>query len=181
MVDSLPPSVAPPEPEAARQTDLVVGPICAALSFLTILPCPRRTFSALEMGRAVAYFPLVGLLIGALVMFSAVVVLARVPFAVAAALVLTFWVTITGALHLDGFLDCRGKPIWSSVVRHLREDRAEQLEARAVNDQDWDVGLHLVFTDKAAHDAYQEDPMHVKFVEENKPGWAAVRVFDSLV
>jgi hypothetical protein len=52
---------------------------------------------------------------------------------------------------------------------------------RDVNDRNWDVGLHIVFTDKAAHDAYQEDPMHVKFVEENKPGWAAVRVFDSLV
>lgn len=53
--------------------------------------------------------------------------------------------------------------------------------ARDVNDRDWDVSLHLVFVDKAAHDAYQTDPMHVKFVEENKPNWAAVRVFDSLV
>jgi hypothetical protein len=52
---------------------------------------------------------------------------------------------------------------------------------REVNVRDWDVGLHLVFTDKAAHDAYQTDPMHVKFVEENKPNWAGVRVFDSYV
>lgn len=52
---------------------------------------------------------------------------------------------------------------------------------RDVNVRDWDVGLHLVFVDKAAHDAYQTDPMHEKFVEENKPTWAGVRVFDSLV
>jgi len=52
---------------------------------------------------------------------------------------------------------------------------------REVNDRDWDVGLHLVFVDKAAHDAYQDDPTHNKFIEENKPNWAAVRVFDSLV
>ena len=52
---------------------------------------------------------------------------------------------------------------------------------RDVNDRDWDVGLHLVFVDKAAHDAYQDDPTHVKFVAENKANWAAVRVFDSLV
>ena len=52
---------------------------------------------------------------------------------------------------------------------------------REVNDQNWDVGLHLVFVDKAAHDAYQDDPMHEKFVAENKPTWAGVRVFDSLV
>jgi hypothetical protein len=53
--------------------------------------------------------------------------------------------------------------------------------ARDVNDQNWDVGLHLVFDSKASHDNYQDDPMHVKFVSDNKAGWASVRVFDSYV
>lgn len=52
---------------------------------------------------------------------------------------------------------------------------------RDVNDRDWDVGLHLVFADKAAHDAYQEDETHNRFIDENKANWAKVRVFDSLV
>jgi hypothetical protein len=52
---------------------------------------------------------------------------------------------------------------------------------REVNDRGWDVGLHLVFTDKAAHDAYQTDPSHVRFVDEQKYNWARVRVFDSYV
>jgi hypothetical protein len=52
---------------------------------------------------------------------------------------------------------------------------------RPVNDRDWDVGLHLVFVDKAAHDAYQDDPTHQRFIDEMKANWAAVRVFDSLV
>jgi quinol monooxygenase YgiN len=52
---------------------------------------------------------------------------------------------------------------------------------REVNDLDWDVGLHLVFVDKAAHDAYQVDPDHQRFIDENKPTWAKVRVFDSYV
>ena len=52
---------------------------------------------------------------------------------------------------------------------------------RDVNDQNWDVGLHLVFDSKASHDAYQDDPAHTRFVEENKPNWAGVRVFDSTV
>lgn len=52
---------------------------------------------------------------------------------------------------------------------------------RAVNDLDFDVGLHLVFTDLAAHDAYQEAPRHVQFVEDNKATWKKVRVFDSNV
>lgn len=52
---------------------------------------------------------------------------------------------------------------------------------RPVNDRDWHVGLHLVFVDKAAHDAYQDDATHNKFIDEQKPNWAGVRVFDSLV
>jgi len=52
---------------------------------------------------------------------------------------------------------------------------------RDVNDRNWDVGLHLVFVDKAAHDAYQEDATHNRFIDENKANWASVRVFDSLV
>jgi len=52
---------------------------------------------------------------------------------------------------------------------------------RDVNIRDWDVGLHIVFIDKAAHDAYQDDATHNKFIDENKANWAGVRVFDSLV
>lgn len=52
---------------------------------------------------------------------------------------------------------------------------------RDVNDRDWHVGLHLVFADRAAHDAYQDDPTHNRFIDENKATWAKVRVFDSLV
>jgi hypothetical protein len=52
---------------------------------------------------------------------------------------------------------------------------------RDVNVRDWDVGLHLVFVDKEAHDHYQTDHQHEQFIAENKPNWASVRVFDSLV
>jgi hypothetical protein len=52
---------------------------------------------------------------------------------------------------------------------------------REVNDLEWDVALHLVFTDRTAHDAYQDDPIHNQFIAEQKPYWAKVRVFDALV
>lgn len=52
---------------------------------------------------------------------------------------------------------------------------------REVNVRDFDVGLHLVFTDQAAHDQYQEAPKHYQFIDENKENWAGVRVFDSIV
>lgn len=52
---------------------------------------------------------------------------------------------------------------------------------RPVNDLDFDVALHVVFDSKASHDIYQEAPLHIKFVEENRETWAKVRVFDSAV
>ena len=52
---------------------------------------------------------------------------------------------------------------------------------RPVNDLDWHVGLHLVFADRASHDAYQGDPTHNRFIREMKGNWARVRVFDSSV
>jgi hypothetical protein len=50
---------------------------------------------------------------------------------------------------------------------------------REVNDRDFDVGLHIVFRDQAAHDQYQDAPLHLQFIEENKANWKKVRVFDS--
>jgi Stress responsive A/B Barrel Domain len=52
---------------------------------------------------------------------------------------------------------------------------------RPVNDRDFDVGLHVLFADQAAHDRYQDAPRHVQFVEENKDTWRRVRVFDSVI
>ena len=50
---------------------------------------------------------------------------------------------------------------------------------RDVNDLDFDVALHLVFKDKASHDAYEVHPEHLKFIEAGKANWTKVRVFDS--
>ena len=52
---------------------------------------------------------------------------------------------------------------------------------RPVNNQIYDVGLHVVFADKAAHDAYQTAPRHLTFIAENKDSWEAVDIFDSYV
>jgi len=56
--------------------------------------------------------------------------------------------------------------------------RVEELQ-RDVNDHEFDVGLHVVFENKAAHDKYQEHERHLEFIEKNRENWAQVRVFDS--
>jgi len=52
---------------------------------------------------------------------------------------------------------------------------------REVNDSEFHVALHVVFEDRASHDAYQDDPQHHAFIDENEGNWASVRVFDSIV
>jgi hypothetical protein len=52
---------------------------------------------------------------------------------------------------------------------------------RPVNDQEFDVSLHIIFDTRLSHDRYQDAPLHHTFVDENKENWAKVRVFDSEV
>ena len=79
--------------------------IRGAFSFLTIVPLGIS--GARQPGRAFAWYPLVGLFIGALL----VGISSMAPFTrdLNALIVLVVWVMITGGLHLDGFGDsCDG-------------------------------------------------------------------------
>lgn len=49
---------------------------------------------------------------------------------------------------------------------------------RDVNDRDFDVALHIVFQNKAAHDQYAKAARHMKFIDETQETWKKVRVFD---
>jgi adenosylcobinamide-GDP ribazoletransferase len=84
--------------------------LIAALQFLLITPAfVRRPFTASEMGQSVAFYPLVGLLLGALLAGVDALLAYLWPVPVRSALVLALWVILTGGLHLDGFLDsCDG-------------------------------------------------------------------------
>jgi quinol monooxygenase YgiN len=50
---------------------------------------------------------------------------------------------------------------------------------RDVNDRNYEIALHVVFEDHAAHDAYQIAPRHKQFIAECKAMWKQVRVFDA--
>jgi adenosylcobinamide-GDP ribazoletransferase len=82
-----------------------------ALTFLTTMPLPSFSAEALSlyrgsMGRAFAWYPLVGLLIG-LLLSGIAGVLAWTPLGVPvqAGLLLLLWVWVSGGLHLDGVMD----------------------------------------------------------------------------
>jgi adenosylcobinamide-GDP ribazoletransferase len=84
--------------------------LIAAFQFLTIFPTfIKRMFTSQEMGRAVAWFPLVGVVLGLALYslnYSARLIF---PASVSAALTLFGWVIFTRAFHLDAFMDtCDG-------------------------------------------------------------------------
>jgi adenosylcobinamide-GDP ribazoletransferase len=105
-----------------------------AIQFLTVAPpLIRGSLSETELGRAVGYFPLVGLLIGGFLVGVDRLLALFLPPGVSAALVLTAWILCTGALHLDGFLDtCDGLFGGRTPEERLRILRDERVGAFAV-------------------------------------------------
>lgn len=75
-----------------------------AVQFLTRLPTPRLEIDAATRGTSVVFYPLVGLLIGGLLLLVHWP-LATADVALQAALLLLAWVLVTGGLHLDGLAD----------------------------------------------------------------------------
>lgn len=82
-------------------------PVLAAFHFLTTLPLPGgHQLRDEDWGRATAWYPLVGLALGAILAGLDWALRRLWPPGVAAALLLAAWVALSGALHLDGLVDC---------------------------------------------------------------------------
>lgn len=87
-----------------------MGDFLRALGLLTTLPVRPQWDETVKPGRAMAWYPAAGLIVGALPGLLAFAlarfgVTDRAPL-LSAALVLAAWVALTGGLHLDGWADC---------------------------------------------------------------------------
>ena len=82
----------------------------AALKFLTIIPLPwRREASPQELEGSIGYFPVIGLIIGLILAGLNWLLSLFLPSAVVNGLLIVSMAVISGALHLDGFVDtCDG-------------------------------------------------------------------------
>lgn len=105
--------------------------IFAAFQFLTqIPPIIQRPFTEKELGRAVGFYPLVGLLMGLALLAVNSLLALFVPSLLCAALILAIWIAMSGALHLDGFLDaCDGILGGFTPVKRLEIMRDERVGA----------------------------------------------------
>lgn len=105
-----------------------------AWQLLTILPWPFGPDRVSRpAGRAAAYFPLIGLVIGLLLAGLSWLLFGWLPEGVSAALVMAIWVALTGMLHLDGFMDaCDGLLPPREASRRLEIMRDSRVGAFAV-------------------------------------------------
>ena len=113
----------------------------AAVQFLLITPAfIRRPFTSREMGKSVGFYPLVGVILGSILLGvdSLIAVVGSggaplFPLQVRTALILVLWVVMTGALHLDGFLDtCDGLLGGYTPEQRLKIMRDENVGAYAL-------------------------------------------------
>lgn len=83
----------------------LIRPLTTAFAFLTRLPIRAGAISDRDLGRAVGFFPVVGLVLGLAVASLAYAAAHVFPPTMVAVLVVAGLAAITGGLHLDGLSD----------------------------------------------------------------------------
>jgi adenosylcobinamide-GDP ribazoletransferase len=90
-----------------------------ALGFLTIFKTRLTPYpDMMEVGRSAWAFPVIGALIGIILVVVHAVLSAHLPVALSAVLVVGTWVVLTGGLHLDGWTDC-----WDALAAPVSQER----------------------------------------------------------
>jgi len=95
-----------------------------ALQFLTIFPVKIKSIEEKDFGNSLLYFPLIGLLIGLLLVLSSFL-FSPLPQFLKATLIILTSIIITGGIHLDGFADTcdgfYGKKEKEKILEIMRE------------------------------------------------------------
>lgn len=82
------------------------NPFIAAFYFLTSLPVTRKEVPFEAVARGLWTFPFIGVCIGIFLSLVSIPGSLVLPPLLLPGVILLIWVWITGALHLDGFIDC---------------------------------------------------------------------------
>ena len=84
-----------------------IQPILIAIQFLSCIPVGKQALpKEQDIGASLSWYPLVGLLLGCILAFVAFGASYFFEPLLSAAITLSFWVFLTGALHIDGLADC---------------------------------------------------------------------------
>lgn len=111
-----------------------------AVRFLTIVPVPGPAVEGPEdLGRAAAWFPIVGLALGVMLVLGDRVLSLLFPPALAASLVLVSWKLLTGGIHLDGLADSLDGLVGKNAAERLAIMRDSRIGVFGA------IGLVVVF------------------------------------
>lgn len=83
----------------------MLKPLFSAIAFLTSIPIPSIAFSKNDWEKSTFYYPIVGAIIGSLLILVGKVFYEFLPETITAFCIVVFWIWITGGLHLDGWMD----------------------------------------------------------------------------
>lgn len=87
-----------------------------AIAFYTTIPISARW--TLDFSRIARWSPFVGLLIGAILALSDILLQSILPILLRSVVVVMVWIAMTGALHLDGAMDTAdGLGVWDPKKR----------------------------------------------------------------
>ncbi|SFE18422.1 cobalamin-5'-phosphate synthase [Paenibacillus algorifonticola] len=93
--------------------------LVAAIQFLTRIPVPLTVpFEPQVLSRSAAYFSIAGGIIGGIVMLGFAAVQSWLPAGPGAVLLLALWLALSGALHMDGWMDTA-----DGVLSHRSRER----------------------------------------------------------
>ena len=112
-------------------------PLWLAFGLLSSLPVPAFLAEPAELGRSVAFFPLVGLVFGAALAGLGLTLGAHLPPLLTGALGVALLALLTGGLHLDGLADT-ADALGAGVKPDPAARRAKMLEVM----RDPRVGAH---------------------------------------
>jgi adenosylcobinamide-GDP ribazoletransferase len=83
-----------------------LGSFWTAWHFLTVIPLPVKVpFEVERMGMSALFFPVVGLILGAILLVFDTAIASFFPHSIVNLFLLLLLVLITGGIHLDGFAD----------------------------------------------------------------------------
>ncbi|MDQ7783665.1 MAG: adenosylcobinamide-GDP ribazoletransferase [Desulfomonilaceae bacterium] len=133
----------------------MIRSIQIVLGFLTGIKTTIRPIPDLdEIGRSAWAFPVVGALMGILLLVAHSLIGDHFPGAVRALLIVIVWVVVTGGLHLDGWTDC-----WDSLAASVPQERRREILKDSRLGAYGALGLVLLLALKVAAVADPEFPL----------------------
>lgn len=64
------------------------------------------------------------------------------------------------------------------TVKFIRSGLRDTAMQREVSMTDFDIGLTVVFDNKAAYEVYADHPLHMDYIARHKKSWAGIKVCD---